>query len=532
MDPWINSLVQSPLVRSLNTVPSRMSSFAYGVRDNVPPFSFTKEIVDKNDSTSVAWAHTPNDLSGEGPFTFTFNIPESGLLDRMYIRVRMYAPWLVANGAVVPSRLPLEHAGVVLQDNSNVAAVEDLIFQKRYIDAMSSSMNFGCIFESATLTTLSNKTIETLYPTSIAAAVQKMPASQRDFWFQTLTGYAAGPKFTNQSPGAPGTQLVTPFTQLYDPYMELRDANASVTDVDHQNMFADFLIPLPFSLLHQLKDNLQTRFVDDLRVTVTLRKDPVLTQTKVGVADAVVTGYAGFKASLACIYHNFHDVIENSIRDQNFKRGFPASVYCHDHKVESSRLVSGKKLTVRLTNRQLTSEILFQLRQGKGATTRPRYTVPKDMGNIGPFEFILYGSGRPIWRAYSWELSGPDVADYQLADGHAYGEDLAKPCTSVIYTAPIQSSLPFKASHQLLSRVSLGFENLFSVRFGFQANDNFYTGGLALQTISNPYVEIISLGTEDTPWADDKYDMDVILKTCQMLRIDSDTGVITTSLDV
>lgn len=520
MDPWINSLVQSPLVRSLNTVPSRMSSFAYGVRDNVPPFSFVKEIVDKNDSTSLAWSHSPNDLQGETRPQFTFDIPESGLLDRMYVRVRMYAPWLVVNNATVVSRTPLEAAGNA-----------DEIFNKRHLTAMSSSMNFGCIFESAVLTTLSNKTIETLYPASIAAQVQKMPEAQRKFWQQCLNGFAAGPRASDTNPGSAATALVTPFTQLYDPYMQLFNNTTAVTTVDHQNMFADFLIPLPFSLLNQLKDNLQTRFVDDLKVTLNLRDDPYLTQVKAGVANSVVTGYKGFKASLVCVFHNFHDVIENSIRDQNFKRGFPASVYCHDHKTENSTSVSGRKLTVRLTNRHLTSEILLLLRQNKDAQ-RPRYTVEKGLGNVGPYEFVLYGSGRPIWRAYSWELNGPDVADYQLADGHAYGEDLSRPVRESVVESPIHTPGGLTANHQLCSRVTVGFQDLYAIRFGFQANDNFYTGGLALQTISNPYLEITSLGADATPWESDKFTMDVVLKTCQMLRIDSDTGVITTSLDV
>ena len=88
-------------------------------------------------------------------------------------------------------------------------------------------------------------------------------------------------------------------------------------------------------------------------------------------------------------------------------------------------------------------------------------------------------------------------------------------------------------TNETADNVTLGFPHLYSMRFGFQAHDSFYTGGLALQTISNPYVEIENLGESLTLWdaGAANYTMDVILKSCIMLRIDSDTGVITTSLD-
>jgi hypothetical protein len=503
-----------------------MSSFAYGVRDNVPPFSFTKEIVDKNDSTSVAWSPTGNNLAGEGPYKFDFHIPESGLLDRAYLRVRMYSPWLqAAAGGAALSREPVAKA-------ANAAAQ----YVKQHVNSQSSSYNFASILDSVEFTTLSNKTIQTLYPSAIAAEVQKMPSAQREFWYQCLNGFAAGPVATDTLPSS-DVGLLAPFTQLYDPYMERLSTAASVTEVDHQNMFADYLIPLPFSLMDQLKDNLQTRFVDDLRIIVNFKKDAIMQRTLPAVANTtVVTGHAGFKASLVCVFHNFHDVIENSIRDQNFKRGFPASVYSHNYKREDSKTVSGKKLTVRLTHRMLTSEIICALQyQATAGLIHPTTALPPNDGMIGPFEFILYGSGRQLWRAYSWELSGPDVADYELADAHAYGEDLAKPVVGRVVNAPIAAAgTDYTINSRILSRVTMGFPHVYSLRFGFQAHDNFYTGGLALQTISNPYLEIINLGNEAQPWADgaNKFDMTVVTKTCQMLRIDSDTGVITTSLDV
>lgn len=521
MDPWINSLVQSPLVRSLNTVPSRMSSFAYGVRDNVPPFSFAKEVVDQSGGTQpLSWDPTVMSVT-DTVKSFEFRIPESGLLDRMYLRVRVYSSYVVNDQQAVQARKALLP---VANTVANAA-------HKYYRDAMSNSLNFASILETVTLRTTGNKEIQTLYPASIAAEVQKMPSAQREFWYQCLNGFAAG---AGAAPNA--LTASAPFTFLYNPYAEYAELNGQnpETPIPNQHMVKDFLIPLPFAVLDQLKDNFQTRFVDDLTISVKFKEDRGVTSVIPGQGESVA-GIPGFRASLVCIFHNFHDVIENSIRDQNFKRGFPASVYSHNYIPESTFVVSGKKLTVRLGSKNLISEMYFALRRvSNNANAVHSYALPENDGAVGPFQFTIYGSGRQLWQAYSWEMHGPDVADYQLADAHAYGEDLALPQLaqvvkgrSMIYANPSAAKRP-------LDSVTLGFPTLYAARFGFQAHDNFYTGGLALQTISNPYVEIVNLGSAGTPWsgAADSYTMDVILKSCIMLRIDSDTGVITTSLDV
>ena len=519
MDPWINSLVQSPLVRSLNTVPSRMSSFAYGVRDNVPPFSFVKEVVDRKGGEALAWTDAdPAGLTfaGETQTGFEFDIPESGLLDRMYLRVRMYSK----SGA----RVPLDSIGAA----QAVVGIDPAdYYVKGTRDAYGSSMNFASILNSVVLRTTGAKAIQTLYPNAIASEVQKLPSAQREFWYQCLNGFAAG--VADTAAAAPGK--TPPFTQLYNPYGEIAAANGILlAAVNKQNQWADFLIPLPFDVLHQLKDNFQTRFVDDLSVAVSFNVDAALTA-------GPGADNPGFKCSLVCLYHNFHDVIENSIRDQNFKRGFPASVYSHNYVIERATSQSGKVLTYRFANTNLISEIICSLRtRADPVASRHSTALPPRDGTIGPFKFTLLGSGRQLWQAYSWELSGPDTADYQLADAHAYGEDLSRPviCRRVQNT---MRNVAYASNQLIADQITLGFEQLYCLRFGFQAHDTFYTGGLALQTISNPTLLIESLGTLDTPWADPqagqiRYSMDVTLKTCMMLRIDSDTGVITTSLDV
>jgi len=167
--------------------------------------------------------------------------------------------------------------------------------------------------------------------------------------------------------------------------------------------------------------------------------------------------------------------------------------------------------------------------------------LPKSETPIS-FFFRLSGSGRELWSGWDFELCGPHAQDFELADGHAYGEDLAQSqYLSMVTSQPselVGVSESTKGVTELLQtmrvgKVQLGFSHaMFPIKFGMQANQNFYTGGIALQTISNPTLEITAYanGAPVTTAFWDTYDAEVTLRYSQMLRIDSDTGVITTTL--
>jgi hypothetical protein len=77
--------------------------------------------------------------------------------------------------------------------------------------------------------------------------------------------------------------------------------------------------------------------------------------------------------------------------------------------------------------------------------------------------------------------------------------------------------------------VSFG-DNFCVMRFGFQTSDEYYSGGLALQTISNP--TLIITPPTSTYWNDSLVEFNVYVKHALMVRIDSGTGAITRTLDV
>lgn len=525
MDPWVNSLVQSPLVRSLNTVPSRMSSFAHGVKDNVPPFSSSRVVIHPPASSKVAsWSVNATAPTATSSVTETvrFDIPQYGLLDRAYILLRAFqsAPSSNQRTALNP-----------------LASVSDITVAANYGGAnvfpISSSLNFADAIVSVGLSG-NSKPIEVLYPASIASEVTKMPASQRAFFERSLVGYAADDS----------NRTVMKFSELWDPQQSLlyiataavsQSVSTSAVSVADRRQdshgYVDFLIPLPFSTLKQLKDNYQTRFVEPLHIAVQLKGIPNFH----GLQVASPTRYDGYAMSLVTTFHNFHDVIENSIRDQNYKRGFPASVYGYNFNKHFSPLTpSGAVSTINLTGKELVDEILVLIKRKSPSATPASLSyspIAIDAGYKVNLHFLLRGSGREIWSGYDFELRGPLGADFELADGHPYGEDLAD---RTLQVTPAPQGFAMLKTGQvdqviLRSSVALGFHALYCMKLGMQSNANFYTGGIALQTISNPQLVITASGSGSTTFWD-HYEADVTLRHSQMLRIDSDTGIITTSL--
>lgn len=75
MNKIIESQVQSPLVRSLQSVPTVMESYIHHVPDNAPPTAIKKTVV-----------HPYNSPLGKLGETYKFRIPQHGHLVRMYLK--------------------------------------------------------------------------------------------------------------------------------------------------------------------------------------------------------------------------------------------------------------------------------------------------------------------------------------------------------------------------------------------------------------------------------------------------------------
>lgn len=616
MDPVINSLVQSPLVRSMSTVPSKASSFVHGVRDNVPPFSFQKVVV-------KPW-NNPSQTTQDQ--VHKFRVPQFGTLNRAYLRIKTinqvpfftntqvtesdYDTLHVANTTTAPVdsnynalkakiRLPWQHdvnAGVEVTEgtpfggggsynvfaenlvnpetggaafgalpNAIFAARTDVVPPENYQGKASNAWNVINILNEIRLTT-NGKLIETVYGETIPAEVIKMPPGLRDFYTRGMVGWSMGthtgavksePDFRHPwDPTACHRDLYGRLTP-----QELNSIDGSIQDGGQasllMNQHAHFIVPVTLSSLKMLSKNYQTRFVEDLEIEVTTKE--------LGRGFNEFTGGMDLtkhhEVELVLLYHNWHDNIENTIRNSNYKRGVPASVYSTNW-VRAATTVAAVSntlpITIPLTSRNLITELVIVARSkatnGDALETLKRRKSDYTMFDNQTCEYYVEftGSGKTIWSGSSQELLGPDSADYDLSERRLAGGDAAFGGKHDVRKSEVthgrepsysrQETSLTKSSLQSVTQCGVDYsfgDNMFLMRFGFQTSDEFYSGGVALQTISNPTITIKPraidsqiYGTPQQGWVEREVEFDVYVKHANLVRIDSDTGAVTRTLDV
>lgn len=610
MDPVINSLVQSPLVRSLSTVPSKSASFVHGVRDNVPPFAFEKVVVQPFNSPST----TSQDS------THKFRIPQFGTLNRAYLRIKTFneipktrTDWSVADadyatlgfargasGTPIASanydvfkaktRLPWLHASqqqmdpnenipfggggsTIVDRNSTVSPEDNLVenFGSEAIDfasdlrlaepgskmgGASNAWNVVNVLSDIKLST-NGKTIETIYGETIPAEVVKMPQQLRDFYISGMVGWAMG--------DADGIPLDEPSYEVaWDPSACMRDKygrfmtaaalNGEVSTVRVNSQHVNFIVPVTLSSLKSLPKNYQTRFVEDLELEVKM-KPLARGFNEVDVAKTL-SKVIRHEVELVLIYHNWHDNIENTIRNSNFKRGVPASIYSTNWvraAATSSAISDTNELSIPIKARNLVTELVIVARGKKNgglfndipalASRKSDYTINQNCQFS--YKVELTGSGKTIWSSTNKELQGPDSADYDLVERKISGGDcgyggnassrrsMVKVCgqkTPLKTSGAADPLYTYSSSDYTHGGVDYSFgDNMAIMRFGFQTSDEFYTGGIALQTISNPTLKITPLNAS---WVEYGVEFDVYAKFGNIVRIDSDTGAVSRTLDV
>jgi hypothetical protein len=583
----------------------------HGIRDNVPPFAFDKVVVQPyNDISQTSqeqsfkfkipqqgtlnraylrirtknYVPTHNHIY-EGDGTHPDSIWDNTLIttantnDSGYdaLKSKMRLPWTHPSAAqTAPTRVQVLGSGgsTFIKQESVIAgdtgdALGDsttelgsnfsLYDPKQFNGSASNAWNVINVLESMTLSS-NGKEIERVYGETIPAEVVKMAPDLRDFYVKGMVGYAAGDK-----DGALRTPA--PYHQTWDPSMCLRDVygrlahsnNTSATqpgilvtgDGQHQlmrNNHVDFIVPVTLSSLKSLPKNYQTRFVQNLELEVNMKE--LGRGFNATTANSETTKY--HEVELVLIFHNWHDNIENSIRNANFKRGVPASVYSTNWQLATSRAkwVDGSSLLdMKLLSRNLVTELLIvgrMLSIGDVGGVDSLKKLKSDytfLTTEKEYDVDLLGSGMTLWSASSLELKGPDTADYDLTDRQLRGGDAAygglmpknRALGEVEGRKPwsYRKSLKYKISGEDYSQTGIeyGFgNNMTVIRFGFQTTDEFYAGGIALKTISNPTLRITPRFPSE--WDGKEIEFNVYVKHASMVRIDSDIGAITRTLDV
>jgi len=449
---------------------------------------------------------------------------------------------------------PLPAAALV--DSRNFACTNMVTSPDAYMGKSSSAWNVINILDQMRLTT-NGKLIETVYGETIPAEVLKMAPGLRDYYMRGMVGWSRGDIDGAFTTGKSDRSPWDPSACHRDGYGRLStDETMTFTGTQimlNKHQHAEFVVPVTLSSLKTLSKNYQTRFVEDLELEVKMKE--------------IGRGFNEFTAGtltkhheveLVLIYHNWHDNIENTIRNSNYKRGVPATVYSTNwvRAAKTAVVVSNEgTLSIPITSRNLVTELLIVARAKSAGDTMKVEALKRRKSDYvinlrGEFNYKveLKGSGKTIWSGDSSELMGPDSSDYDLSDRKLTGGDTAYGGLSRISTGVTSTTdewgskgeynggafeMSYSNNRVTQSGVDYSFgDNMAVIRFGFQTTDEFYSGGVALQTISIPTLEITPYDVVNEFWTDQEIEFDVYAKHANLVRIDSDTGAVTRTLDV
>lgn len=240
------------------------------------------------------------------------------------------------------------------------------------------------------------------------------------------------------------------------------------------------------------------------------------------------TGTAANYVKVECLayFTNFHDATAQAIRDSNFKPGVPASILGYNTYAESDRLVKATELNntttinIPITCNNLVSDMTFFVRRRR---TTPLYSNKRDgyMQTLPIKSVTLTGSGQQLYTANFEEAQLADLQSYPLASG-VVGRPYNRSYLAQALTDPVTGEKMY----------------IFKIPFGLSSDMTYNSGSIALQTINNPVLSItVDVGSgASQPFEvlarDDEWVISVFHNFWNMIRIDSNTGAITRSLDL
>lgn len=475
MDVVIQSQIQSPLVRTLQSIPSNSSNFVHGIPDNTPPFSKHNVSVEPSSGSDTNLRTT-----------YVFKIPQGGHISRMYLEHRMY--------------------GVTYSDVDNNPNRE-----------LDSPFNFGNSIEWVELRT-HNNVIERLYPSSIVFLNASLASSDQALRYimQGTSGYYA--LHDSNYPLEPPT------------YSEpLRLGNDRIGNLELQQ-FNDFLVFLPFSMCLYLKDNFQTRMMEDMEIAVKMRPTSAQLSTPLSVHDPTwdTSPTLENRMKLRIDFLNFHENVEEVIRNENFKPNIPAALLSNDclkfvakfkSKEEKANFDQATYLyTVDLSCDALVTNIFINSMKFPDSRSYRESVALTELSQ----HFRLLSGSEVIWEGSKAELDGIQSLNYSTVTRQYQNEGTLSPRWESTGT---------------------------NMRLSLNNTDEYFDGGISFQSLVNPTLEIRVTGVKTstgftlnldeglgpvTVFYSDKpenVEFDVVLKRKVMLRIDGNTGKIQKSLE-
>ena len=234
------------------------------------------------------------------------------------------------------------------------------------------------------------------------------------------------------------------------------------------------------------------------------------------------------KVEALTYFHNFHDATAQAIRDSNFKPGVPASLLSYNTYMETVRPITLKELQnttplqVLLTTNNLVNGTTFFVRR---RYTNVNLANKRDhlMQTLPIKSASLTASGQQIYTANLDEAQLTDVFHYPLASG-AIGRKYNRTNIAQALTDPLTGESFY----------------MYYIPFAFSSDLTYNSGSVAFQTLNNPVLTVtVDVGTgasrpfnvtgsDNVP----EWELVVYHTYWQMIRIDSNTGAITRSLDL
>lgn len=337
MDVVINSLVQSPLIRTMETVASKANSFTHHIPDNCPPHSEAKITVQSRDADP-----TVSQLNSS--ISQTFDVPAYGYLRRAVVKVTFQVAENSGN-AYLYNKFGLYALIDRIELKSRNRPIQRVYGRNQYCKDL---WKGGSEFERK-LHMARFKDVNTFKILEVIS--HKGP----------IIGPPAG------TPTMGDTGHVLPAQLAAD----VRLQHSSI-----QYVVAYFEIDLASTV--DLAHNYNTRFVEPLQIQVVFRPVTSIVRSLPLVGHSTSTGNSvvpltcppdnwdywsqsrsnneamifatsgtvqllttglvnNFKAVLLCYYINFHDVTEVDIRNANFKPEVPALLFQYDTVEEPSQ---------------------------------------------------------------------------------------------------------------------------------------------------------------------------------------------------
>lgn len=441
MDPTIQSLIQSPYMRAMASIPTKSEELVHGIADHLPPLVRTQVKV--------------NPLNRPGPNgKWYFEIPRRGLWNRAVLHLR---PKIVGGaGGAVRVNEPLI--------NSNSLS---------YCHAVTNVELFS-----------KQRFIERLIPEAIVS--EQLRYKEKNYtWYI----YDASDTTTTDI-DFPLSNVALPF-----PYTA-KDVKAVIENGSRPH----FIIPLPLASFSSIKNNFQTLFVEPLTLVVSTKSFDVFTNVDP----------AGYDLELMCDYHSFHPNVETVIRNANYKQSIPATLPWHDWIEFHNQLSRGvSHITYSLESDALISTLIVIPQLQSNDFNMRHFACPLNM------YFVITSASEILYEGSSKMTHLRTDLTLDETDANAFPDLMLDPNYSTYY----------------------------AIRLGLRRDAERFTGGLALSSLVTPQITIYANEMAYRSAAgiysaallpaipNYTFDVKVIAKRHFFMRIDSDTGVITRSIE-